>query len=99
MERKYWFFYTFLLGCTGIIALDATIQTFKESPGLYYDHLGEAQLYNTEWKIITYINLRDAEQNFRVVKDYAQMSINFCKKYINTFWVNYTDCIKDIPHT
>jgi len=99
MEHKYWFFYTFLLGCAGIIALDVTIQTFKESPGLYYDHLGEAQLYNTEWKIVTYINLRDVEENFRVVKDYAQMSINFCKKHINTFWVNYTDCIKDIPHT
>jgi hypothetical protein len=68
-------------------------------PGLYYYHLGEAQLYNTEWKIVTYINLHDAEENFRVVKDYAQMSINFCKKYINTFWINYTDCIKNIPHT
>jgi hypothetical protein len=85
--------------CTGIIPLDVTIQTFKESPGLYYDHLEEAQLYNTEWKIVTYINLRDAEENFRTVKDYAQMSINFCKKYINTFWINYTHCIKDIPHT
>ena len=99
MEHKYWFFYTFLLVCAGTIALDVTIQTFKESPGLYYDHLGEAQLYNTEWKLVTYINLRDAEENFRVVKDYAQMSINFCKKYVNTFWSNYTDCIKDIPHT
>jgi len=56
-------------------------------------------LYNTERKVITYINLRDAEENFRVVKDYAQMSINFCKKYISTFWVNQTDCVKDIPHT
>jgi hypothetical protein len=99
MEHKFWFFHTFLLACTGIVALDVTVQTFKESPGLYYDHLGEAQLYNTEWKIITYINLRDAEENFRVVKDYAQMSINFCKKYVDTFWIKYTDCMKDIPHT
>jgi hypothetical protein len=79
--------------------LDVTIQTFKQSPGLYYGHLGEAQLYNTEWKIETYINLRNAEENFRVVKDYAQMSINFCKKCVNIFWPNYTNCIKDIPHT
>jgi hypothetical protein len=99
MEHKHWFFYAFLVVCAGSLALDVTIQTFKESPGLYYDHLGEAQLYNTEWKIVTYINLHDAEENFRVVKDYAQMSINFCKKYINTFWINYTDCIQNIPHT
>ena len=63
-----------------------------ESPGVYYDHLEEAQLYNRERKIVTYINLRYAEENFRVVKDYAQMSINFCKKYVNNIWANYTDC-------
>jgi hypothetical protein len=27
------------------------------------------------------------------------MSLDFCKKYINTFWINYTDCIKNILHT
>ena len=99
MEGKYRSFYAFLLICMGTVALDVTIQPFKESPGLYYSHLGEAQLYNTEWKIITYINLHDAEENFRVVKDYAHMSINFFKEHINTFWVNHTDCVKDIPHT
>jgi hypothetical protein len=44
-------------------SLDATLQRFKESPRLYYDHIGEAQLYNTEWKILTYINLQEADQN------------------------------------
>jgi hypothetical protein len=70
MEHKYWF-HTFLLVCAGTAVLDVTIQTFKETPGLYYDHLGEAQLYKTDCKII---NLREAEESFRVVKDYAQMS-------------------------
>ena len=79
MEHKYWFFYTFLLVCAGTIALDVTIQTFKESPGLYYDHLGEAQLYNTEWKLVTYINLRDAEKNFRVVKIMPKCQLTFAK--------------------
>jgi len=92
MEHKYRFFYTFLLVCARTVALDVTIQTFKESSWLYYDHLGEAQLYGAEWKIITYINLRDAEENFRVLKDYAKTSINFCKKFIKAFWVNCTDC-------
>jgi len=85
MEHKYRFFYTFFLVCAGTIALDVTIQIFKESHGLYYDHLREAQLYNTEWKFITYINLRDAEENFRVVKDYAQMLINFSKSIEKLF--------------
>ena len=25
--------------------------------------------------------------------------LTFAKKYVNTFWSNYADCIKDIPHT
>jgi hypothetical protein len=27
------------------------------------------------------------------------MSIKFCPKHKNTFWINYTDCIKNIQHT
>jgi hypothetical protein len=49
-------------------ALDASLQHFKESPGLYYDHLGEAQLYHTEWKVVTYINLQHADRNLKIVK-------------------------------
>jgi len=56
MENKYIFLYPFLLACAGTVALDVTVQIFKESPGLYYDHLGEEQLCNTEWKVIlTYV--------------------------------------------
>jgi hypothetical protein len=55
MDQKYRFFYTFLLVCAGTVALIVTIHTFQESPGLYYDHLGEAQLYNTQWRISIYM--------------------------------------------
>jgi hypothetical protein len=41
-------------------ALNATLQRFKESLGLYYDHVGEAQLYSTKWRIVMYINLQEA---------------------------------------
>lgn len=27
--------------------LDVTLQKFKKSPGIYYNHVEEAQLYNT----------------------------------------------------
>jgi hypothetical protein len=43
-----------------------------ESPGLYYDHKGEAQLYNTEWRHVTYVNLQEADQNLETVKKYAE---------------------------
>jgi len=46
---------------TPTTALDFTLQKFKESPGLYYDHAGEAQLYGTEWKLLTYTDLQEAD--------------------------------------
>ena len=38
-------------------------QQFKKSPGLYYDHVREAHLYNNERKVVTYINLETADDN------------------------------------
>jgi hypothetical protein len=60
--------------------LNVTLQRFKESPDLYYDHIGEAQLYNTKWIILTYIDLREADQNVETVRKYAQLSMDFLQK-------------------
>jgi AICAR transformylase/IMP cyclohydrolase PurH len=65
-------------------ALPATLQRIKASPGPYYDHVGEAQLYNTEWKIVTYINLEDADYSLETVKKYAQLPTEFCKIHEHT---------------
>jgi len=72
-----------------------TLHRFKESP-VYYDHVGEAQLYNTEWKIIIYVNIQEADRNLETVRKYAQISIEFCKTQERTFWINFIDCTKTI---
>ena len=46
------------------LALDVTVQQFKESPGLYYDHMGQVKLYSTDWTLITYIDIETADRNF-----------------------------------
>ena len=83
---RLWTIVALLTKLTSASALDATLQRFKESPGLYYDHIGEAQLYNTEWRILTYINLQEADQNLETVKKYAQLSMDFCKNHQHTYW-------------
>jgi len=65
---------------TATAALDATLQKYEKSPGLYYDHIGEAQLYNTEWKL-TYVVLQEADRNLETVVKYAEMSKVFCIKH------------------
>lgn len=91
---RLWTIFTLLTLLRQATALDATLQRFKESPGLYYDHIGEAQLYNTEWRIVTYVNLQEADQNLETVKKYARLSVEFCKDHEHTYWVNFTDCTK-----
>jgi len=79
MDRKLWFACVLFVTCQIAIALDVTVQQFKESPGLYYDYIGEARLYSTEWKIVTYNNLQAVDENCRTVRNYVQMSADFCK--------------------
>ena len=81
MELKLWFACLSLVTCSEVIALDVTVQQFKESPGLYNDFIGEVQLYNTEWKIVTYINLETVDNNFKTIENYEQMSVDFYKRY------------------
>jgi len=56
-------------------------------------------LYSTEWKVVTYINLETVDDNFRTVRNYAQMSADFCKRHEHKFWANYTGCLNSICQT
>jgi hypothetical protein len=67
------------------IALD------QSSPGLYYQHEAEARLYNSEWKIVTYLNLKQASNNVDTVSRYIEQTVEFCSKH-NTLWLNLTEC-------
>ena len=66
---------------------------------MYYDHVGEVRLYSTEWKVNTYINLETVDENFELVKKYAQMSAEFCKRHEHQFWANCTGCLNSIRQT
>jgi hypothetical protein len=91
--------FTLLALLTATAALDATLQKFEKSPGLYYDHVGEAQLYNTEWKLLTYVDLQEADRNLETVVNYAELSKEFCKKHEHSFWINFTDCVRIARYT
>jgi hypothetical protein len=36
---------------------------FSESPGLYYNDTGRAQVYSTKWKVVSYVDFEEANQN------------------------------------
>jgi hypothetical protein len=64
---------------TAIAALDATLQRFEKSPRLYYDNVGKAQLYNTEWKLLTYVDLQEADRNFKLLLNRLSYQKNFVR--------------------
>jgi len=91
--------FALILLLTETTALDTTLQNFEKSPDLYYDHVGEAQLYNTEWKLLTYVDLHEADRNLETVVKYAELSKDFCKKHEHSFWINFTDCVRIARYT
>jgi hypothetical protein len=91
--------FTLIALLTATAALDATLQKFQKSQGLYYDHVGEAQLYNTEWKLLNYVDLQEADRNLETVINYAELSKEFCKKHENSFWVNFSDGVRIARYT
>ena len=38
--------------------LGYTLEKYKESPGIYYENIGQANFYNTNWRTIVYVNLK-----------------------------------------
>ena len=72
---------------TRTIAVYARLRSFKESPGLYYDHVGEAELCNTEWRLLTYIDLLEAGQNLET-KEVGPIIYLLCKSQEHAYWIN-----------
>ena len=89
MAHKLWIAALVSVIHSTILTLDATVQQFTESPGLYYDHIGDVKLYNADL-LPTYLQIADG--NFEIVRNYAQLSAEFCKRLEHLFWTNYTGC-------
>jgi hypothetical protein len=62
---------------------------YDESPGLYYEQLGETALYNTNWKTIVYVNSEQTERETNQLEQYIDHVIKLCQM---TEIHNWTDC-------
>jgi hypothetical protein len=63
------------------------IDKYDESPGIYYENLGEATLYNTEWKTVVYANLKNTDQESERLGQY----INHVNKLCHTAEIKKLD--------
>ena len=72
------------LVCVVIIAgqdIDFRIEPVRSSSGLYYQSVGSARLYSTEWKVVTYLSLEGASNNVDAIRKYMDFTVAFCVKH------------------
>jgi hypothetical protein len=65
---------------------------------LLVDHGVEARLYTSEWRIMTYLDLKEAGDNLDTLGNYINLTIGFSNKHGKSLWLNWTECrttIKD----
>jgi hypothetical protein len=69
--------------------LGYSVEKYEESPGLYYKLLGEATLYNTEWKTRVYVNLQQTDRETEQLGQYIDYINKLCQA---TAVQNWIDC-------
>jgi hypothetical protein len=72
------------------------VEPIPSSPGLYYQHQAEAWLYTSEWRVVTFVDLKQASDNLDTVGNYISFFIGFCNKHDKSLWLNLTECRKTI---
>jgi hypothetical protein len=45
------------------IALDVRIEPIQNSPGFHYQQEAQTRLYSSKWRVVTYLNLKQASDN------------------------------------
>jgi hypothetical protein len=68
------------MSITTTSAVDFTVKTYGNTPGQYYDYVGQVQLYGSEWKFVTYVNMSKLEATYNTVLDFMIQTKGMCKE-------------------
>jgi hypothetical protein len=72
--------------------IDIQIEPVQSSPGLYYQRVGTASLYSSEWKVVTYLSMNGAGDNVDAIRKYTDLRAAFCVKHSNLWQPSPTVC-------
>jgi len=64
----------------------------------YFDEIGQIFFYPTQWKVISYVNLRPTHLFWKQVKAHQLQIVNYCLNIYNTTWYSSTDCQSFTPY-
>jgi hypothetical protein len=72
--------------------VDFQIEPVQILSGLYYQPVGTARLYSTEWRVVNFLSLEGAGNNVDAIRKYIEFMVAFCTKHSNTWQPNSTVC-------
>lgn len=67
------------------------IKEFENAPGIHYEKLGTCKLFNDEWRMITFVNMKSHEQKHKLIKTYYGLTVRICgqSKEMQKFCENF----------
>jgi hypothetical protein len=68
---------------------DYTVEKYEESPGIYYQNKGQMNLYNTEWSVVVYVDLKKIDTQSQGLDQYIKHVNKLCQ---DIEVQNLTDC-------
>jgi len=69
-----------------------TVTQINSQAGIYFDEMGQIPFYTTQWKIVSYADLRPVRLLWRQVKEHQLKITECCTKVKNETWYHFTNC-------
>jgi len=66
--------------------------------GLYFDEKGQVFFCPTQWKVLSYVNLKSTQMLLKQIKSHQLQIVNYCMKIHNTTCYPLTDCRAFTPY-
>jgi hypothetical protein len=60
--------------------LGYAVESYDESPAIYFENKGQASLYNIEWKTIMYVNVKSVTNHMNTLEQYFSHINKLCHK-------------------
>ena len=63
--------------------LKPTVTPIESHTGLYFDEIGQIFFYPTQWKVVSYVNLKPTPFLWKQVKAHQLQIVNYCFRIQN----------------
>ena len=102
--KGYWFIaIAIILWCCVTIRAEEekpkpSIKVTDSSTGLYFDEIGQIFFYPSQWKVVSYVNLKPTQLLWKQVKAHQLHITNYRMEIQNATWYSLTDCRAFTPY-